>query len=93
MNISIAQADTYLDSTTETITISAGQTTVTKEFQSYYEGNTSGDLTATVAEGAGYAPAVAPNNAATVRIKVPSSGRTITISHQQGNYSVTEGGS
>ena len=93
VNISITQADTYLASTTETITIAGGQTSVTKEFQSYYEGNTSGDLTATVAEGAGYAPAVAPNNAATVEMKVPSSGRTLTIAHQQGAYSVTEGGS
>ena len=93
VNITITQADTYLASTTETITISGGLTTMTKEFQSYYEGNTSGDLTATVAEGAGYAPAVAPNNAATVEMKVPGSGRTLTIAHQLGAYSVTEGGS
>ena len=91
VNISITQADTYLASTTDTITIPVGQTTATKEYQSYYEGNTSGDLTATVSEGTGYVPAVTPNNAATVRMKVPTSGRTLTISHQQGNYLVTEG--
>ena len=91
VNISMTQADTYLASTTDTITIPAGQTTATKEYQSYYQGNTSGDLTATVSEGAGYVPAVTPNNAATVEMKVPSSGRTLTIAHQQGNYSVTEG--
>ena len=93
VNIEITQDATYLTSTTDTITIPGGQTTMTKEFPSYYEGNTSGDLTATVAEGAGYVPAVAPNNAATVRMKVPTSGRTLTIAHQQGAYSVTEGGS
>ena len=93
VNIEITQADTYLTSTTDTITIPGGQTTMTKEFPSYYEGNTSGDLTATVAEGTGYVPAVAPNNAATVDMKVPGSGRTLTIAHQQGANSVTEGGS
>ena len=91
VNISMTQTDTYLASTTETITIPANATSMTEQFESYYEGNTSGDLTATVTEGAGYVPAVAPNNAATVRMKVPSSGRTLTIAHQQGAYSVTEG--
>ena len=91
VNISITQADTYLASTTETITIPANATSMTEQFESYYEGNTSGDLTATVSGGDGYVPAVAPNNAATVRMKVPSSGRTLTIAHQQGAYSVTEG--
>ena len=93
VNIEITQDATYLTSTTDTITIPGGQTTMTKEYPSYYEGNTSGDLTATVAEGTGYVPAVAPNNAATVDMKVPGSGRTLTIAHQQGAYSVTEGGS
>ena len=91
VNIEITQADTYLDSTTETITIPANATSMTEQFESYYEGNTSGDLTATVSGGDGYVPAVAPNNAATVRMKAPSSGRTLTIAHQQGAYSVTEG--
>ena len=91
VNIEITQADTYLASTTETITIPANATSMTEQFESYYEGNTSGDLTATVSGGDGYVPAVAPNNAATVRMKVPSSGRTLTIAHQQGAYSVTEG--
>ena len=92
VNIEITQDDTYLTSTTDTIAIPGGQTTMTKEFPSYYEGNTSGDLTATVVGASGYAPAIAPNNAATVEMKAPSSGRTLTIAHQQGNYSVTEGG-
>ncbi len=91
VNISITQTDTYLASTTDTITIPANATSKTEKFESYYEGNTSGDLTATVSEGTGYVPAVTPNNAATVRMKVPTSGRTLTISHQQGNYLVTEG--
>ena len=91
VNIEITQADTYLASTTETITIPANATSMTEQFESYYEGNTSGDLTATVSGGDGYVPAVAPNNAATVRMKAPSSGRTLTIAHQQGAYSVTEG--
>ena len=85
--IAITQTDTYLDSTTQTITIPGGDTTATASFPSDYAGNTSGDLTATVAPSQSYAP----GNAATVRMKVPASGKTVTYSHQQDAYMVTEG--
>ena len=89
--ITITQTDTYLDSTTQTITIPAGDTTATASFPSVYAGNTSGDLTATVAPSQSYATALAPGNAATVRMKLPASGKTVIYSHQQGAYTVTEG--
>ena len=91
LTIEITQDATYLASTTHTITIPANATSKTEKFESYYEGNTAGDLTATVAESGEHLPSLGPNNAATVRMKVPTSGRTLTISHQQGNYLVTEG--
>ncbi len=64
VNIGITQAAAYLESTTQTITILGGNLSATTTFASKYIGNTSGDLTAAVAEGAGYAPAVAPDNSA-----------------------------
>ena len=67
VNIGITQAAAYLESTTQTITILGGNLSATTTFASKYIGNTNGDLTAAVAEGAGYAPAVAPDNSATVR--------------------------
>ena len=86
VNIEFTQAAAYLDSTTQTITIPAGDTSAKKEFPSYYTGNTSGDLTATVLEGDGYLQPVAPGNSATVDMKLPASGRTIMISHKRGSY-------
>ena len=38
-----------------------------------------------------YATALAPGNAATVRMKLPASGKTVIYSHEQGAYTVTEG--
>ena len=92
VNIEFSQGETYLDAVTQTISIPPGQTSMSQEFPSYYEGNTSGDLTATVASGAGYAPAIPPGNSAVVSMKVPASGKTVTISHQAAAYTVTEGG-
>ena len=89
--IAITQADTYLGSTTQTITIPGGDTTATASFPSDYAGNISGDLTATVAPSQSYATAIAPGNAATVRMKLPASGKTLIYSHQQAEYTVTEG--
>ena len=71
VNLSIAQADSYLSSTTQSIEIQANQTSATKKFSSFYSGTTSGDLTATVAAGTGYVPASTPANAATVAVGSP----------------------
>ena len=91
VELAVTQTDTYLGSTTQTITILAGDTMATGLFPSVYAGNTSGDLTATVALSQSYATALAPGNAATVRMKLPASGKTVIYSHQQGAYTVTEG--
>ena len=91
VNVTFTQDATYLDSTTGTIEIAAGTTEGTAKFPSYYTGNTGGDLTATVAAGDGYAPAIAPGDSATVQMKVPTTGKTITISHARAGYTVTEG--
>ena len=91
VELAVTQTDTYLGSTTQTITILAGDTMATGLFPSVYAGNTSGDLTATVAPSQSYATALAPGNAATVRMKLPASGKTVIYSHEQGAYTVTEG--
>ena len=92
VNIGITQAAAYLSSTTQTITIPGGVDSATATFRSSYRGNTSGDLTATVSGGNGYLPAVAPDNSATVRMKVPASGPTVWVSHQHLNVTVNEDG-
>ena len=91
VNVEFTQDDTYLDSTTSTITIPAGQTSAVRVFPSTYSGNTSGDLTAKVAEDDAHLPALSPNHEATVRMKVPNTGAVLTISHSQLAWSVTEG--
>ena len=91
VNISFSQVEAYLATTTETIIIPANETTSTGKFPSYYTGNTSGDLQATVATGNGYVPAIDSNKSATVRMKVPASGKALTIAPRQNSYSVTEG--
>ena len=91
VDIAITQADDYLDSTTQTVIIPAGQSFTAVEFKSTYSGNTSGDLTATVTGGGDHLPALAPENAATVRMKVPSTGSVLTIEHARYAYSVDEG--
>ena len=91
VNIAITQAVTYVYSTTQTITIPAGDTMKTQSFLGAYTGNTSGDLTATVAPSQSYAPALAPDNSAAVRVKVPASGKTVNVAHGQVDVTVTEG--
>ena len=91
VNVAVTQADSYLFSTTQTITISAGNTMATKSFRSIYTGNTSGDLTLTVSGGADHLPALAPGDSATVRMKVPASDPTVKVAHGQVHVAVTEG--
>ena len=91
VNVAVTQAASYLFSTTQTITISAGNTMATKSFRSIYTGNTSGDLTFRVSGGADHLPALAPGDSATVRMKVPASGPTVNVAHGQVDVAVTEG--
>ena len=90
--VNITQDQTYLDEPLSFfVTILANEEHKTVSLPSDYSGNVSGSLTATVEAGTGYLPAIAPKNAATVQMKVPASGAMVTISHQQGAYSVNEG--
>ena len=91
VNIAITQADDYLDSTAQTLTIPAGATTATGTFLSTYSGHTSGDLVATVAGGDDHLPAVAPDHAATVRMKAPAAGQVAEVVLSATEYSVAEG--
>ena len=91
VNIAITQAVDYLDPTAQTLTIPAGATTATGTFPSTYSGNTSGDLVATVAGGDDHLPAVAPDHAATVRMKVAAAGKVAEVVLSANEYSVAEG--
>ena len=92
VNVSRSQTANYVQSIDSTILIQSGQTE--KEFTVYldYPGNTNGDLTFTVEGGSGYAPAIAPNNAATVEVKAPASGLPVTVRQAQTSWTVEEGG-
>ena len=90
VNLSIAQAASYLSSTTQSIEIPANETSATKKFSSFYGGTTSGDLTATVVAGTGYVPA--PANAATVAVVSLGNAR-LSYFWAEAAYSVTEGDS
>ena len=52
--------------------------------------NTDGTLTITVIGGDDHLPALAPNNSATVQVKLPPTGPTIQVLHQQQAYRVGE---
>ena len=75
----------------DTSTVRANQDTRT--FTPHHSGNTAGQVTLTVVAGSGYLPAIAPNNAVEVALKVPASGNYVTFSQGQASYQVTEGGS
>ena len=55
--------------------------------------NTDGTVTLTVADSDDYLPALAPDNAATVDIKLPPTGPTVSVSHLLLAGTVTEGNS
>ena len=89
VKISINQTATYLESATQTITIPANQTREVKAFPSHYQGTASGSLTATVMSNDDHLPAPAPNDTATVRMKVPSSNPILAV--EVDDVTVTEG--
>ena len=80
VELSLGQTDTYLDEANPTDVIASGQTEKEVTLPLDYAGNTSGDLTATVVGRSRYAPALAPNNAATVdRSKRRRSGLPLSV--------------
>ena len=91
VELSLSQADTYLEIVDATTVITSGQTEKELILSLDYAGNTSGDLTVTVAEGAGHAPAIAPNDAATVEVKAPVAGKPLAVVHDQADWTVDEG--
>ena len=53
--------------------------------------NTDGTATVTLVAGDGYVPALAPNNSATMQVKLPPTGPSVWVSHRQLEYDATEG--
>ena len=93
VELSLSQDDTYLDPANPTDFIVSGQTEKEVTLPLDYAGNRSGNLTVTVV-GLGrsrYAPAVAPNNAATVQVKAPASGLPLSVRFSQASWTVDEG--
>ena len=93
VQIDITEGTAYLDSTQAMVTIPAMKMEGPLVLCSDYAGNTSGNLTAMVAPGPGYVSALASSNAATVAMKVPATGRTITAAFAEETFQVIEGGS
>ena len=83
VNLSIAQAASYLTSTTQSIEIPANQTSATKKFSSFYSGATCRR----------HLPAPPPANAATVTVLAPGNAAILSYQLAEAAYSVTEGDS
>ena len=90
VNIEVTQADSYASSQF-TVDILPNETTSEFTRGNDYLGNTSGPLTLTVTGGDDHLPALAPNDSATLQMKVPASGPSVRTTHQQSAYSVREG--
>ena len=93
VTLEVTETDDYVDLMQEDITIEAGDTTSEKTNTLDYPGNTNGNLTYTVTPSQDYAPAITPDNGATVQIKAPASGVPITVRHTQASWTVNEGDS
>ena len=91
VTLSIAQAGAYLASEAQTVTIAAGETSVTRTFPIAADYTlASGDLTATVEPGGQlYVPAPAPANAATVQVVMVNP--PIVAQWAENAYTVAEG--
>ena len=93
VTLAFTQTETYIAST-GTITIPAGQASAMRRFDSIYTGNTSGEVTAAVTGGADHLPALAPDDTATVQVKVPASGTAVDLAFDNANeFEVAEGDS
>ena len=89
--LDVTQADDYVDPGQEVIDVLTGDTTSVIHISLDYPGNTSGNLTYTLALSQDYALAIAPDNAGTVQIKAPASGLPITVRHAHASWTVDEG--
>ena len=77
---SIPASDTEVDANVVTFDLDAANTI-----------NTNGMMTLTVIGGDDHLPALAPNNSATVELRVPASGPTVRIEFQEDSYTIDEG--
>ena len=77
---SIPASDTEVDANVVTFDSGAANTI-----------NTNGMMTLTVIGGDDHLPALAPNNSATIEIKVPAMGPTIRVEFQEDAYTIDEG--
>ena len=77
---SIPASDTEVDANVVTFDLGAANTI-----------NTNGMMTLTVIGGDDHLPALAPNNSATIEIKVPAMGPTVRIEFQEDAYTIDEG--
>ena len=91
VNLNVTQSAPYVAREMEAVFIKAGETSTMGTISLDYPGNTNGDLTYTVAPSNDYAPALAPNNAATMLVKAPASGLPLSIRHDQTSWTVNEG--
>ena len=90
--VRITQSDTYLPRTLFEFFFSYDQDSEDQYLNSNYRGNTSGNLTVTVLGDETQVPMLAPRNSATVSVKVPATGPTAQVSHQQSaGLTVAEG--
>ena len=91
VDLNVTQTDSYVTSGMGSVIIEAGQMSAIGTISLDYPGNTNGDLTLTVAPGDDYAPALAPDNAATMLVKAPASGLPLAVRHDQPRWTVNEG--
>ena len=91
VDLNVTQTDSYVTSGMGSVIIEAGQMSAMGTISLDYPGNTNGDLTLTVAPGDDYAPALAPDNAATMLVKAPASGLPLAVRHDQTRWTVNEG--
>ncbi len=93
LNLKLDQATEHFEISAPTI--DAQNTTVDAQTLSFVSAinsiNTDGTATVTVVGGDDHLPALAPNNSATVAAKLPPTGPSVQVSHQQLTYSSTEG--
>ena len=92
VRLDITQDDNYASNADTGFSIPAGNTSVETVIPDLdYPGNMDGTMTFTVAASQDYAPALAPNNAATMEFKAPASGLPLSVRHDQPSWTVDEG--
>ena len=81
--VRITQSETYFPTTFVEFFFSGDQAFEDHYLNSNYLGNTSGDVTVTVLGDETHVPMLTPRNSATVQMKVPATGASVQMSHQQ----------